>query len=334
MLPTLRPGLLRGIVGAVALGLGAAITYRSIALGGIFLVSALALMIMGLLLGGVRGLFLGMVFNIAAYVLLHYPIPPATAEFGTLLLAIALYVGIVPIVFVALGFVLKGVLGAALAAVLVVPAYITFLIPFPLGAGAGPVEGTALLFGGFAMTLGFLWGVGFASPGASAHEGPGYTAALVAAERPRPQPVREVVLFAEKQIPFVREHIVPLIRPILIAVGVVALLVGAVMFVAMNPIVPVGSAQTRDTAASALAVTGEKFILFVIIAVVVIGAVVGLALALSLGIRILNRQVVEAKQAAPEPVEPRQFRSAFKFVDFFVRWLQDLVAGVGRLFAR
>lgn len=308
----------------VVIGLAAAVTYRALATGGIWTISALLMLAMGLLLGGVRGLFAGMIFIIPTYVLLYYPVPPQSAEFGTLLLALAVFLGVVPMVFVALGLLLKRAIGALVAALLIVPGYITFLIFFPMPLGPGALPSAALLFGGFGMAFGFLWGIGFASPGASAHEGPGYYAQLEALDRPRIQPVRQVMAVVRTRGPEVRDLIAPLIRPLITALVVAGALVGAVLFVAANPIVPVSVAQTRDSAANAAAVTGEKFILFVVIAAVILGAVVTLAFLLALGINALNRQINEAKKVAPEPVAPQQFR-AFRVADFFITWVNDVL---------
>mgnify|MGYP001764331814 CR=1 FL=1 len=63
-------------------GVAAAFTYSALASGGIFAVTALIMLLMGLLMGGVRGLFSGAVLLAPAYVFLRAPVPPLSAQFG------------------------------------------------------------------------------------------------------------------------------------------------------------------------------------------------------------------------------------------------------------
>lgn len=319
----LYPGFVRGITGTVIGALALALTYVSIANGGIFLITALALLLMGLLLDGVRGMVFGAVFVIPLYVLLHWPVPPQTADFGTILIALIVYLAIIPGGIVQAGFLMKRWWGAVIASALVVPAYITFLVAFPFPAGAGPNNGATLVFGALGATLGLLWGIGAISPGASAHEGPAY----YAAQKPLPEPGRQLPALARKYIPILVQTFQPFIRPIGIAIGVALVLTVAFVLIGTSPITPLRRPQTSAAAADALAVTGDKFIAFVVVALVIIGAVVGMAVGLALLIRTINSQVTKAKAAPAEPL--KQQPPLFRLLNFFLSWLADILGGLG-----
>jgi hypothetical protein len=326
----LRPGLLRGILGMILCGLAAAFVYSALAAGGIYAITALLMLLMGLLLGGLRGLFSGAVLLAPAYLFLRSPVPPQSAQFGTILLALIVFLGIVPGIIVLEGAILKRLVGAAAAAVLAVPIYITFLVAFPPPLGIGPNSGATLMFAGLGMAFGFVWGVGAASPGASSHEGPAYFAELAA--RAQPNPIKELRELALKLGPQAAETLLPLVRPLLITLGLVALVMLAVVFVATNPIVPVSRVQTNDAAASAVTMTGDKLLLFVVIIVVVLGAIATLAVLLALGVNLLNRQVNTAKKEPKAPVE--KLPNVFRLFDFAVSWLADILGGLRRILSR
>ncbi len=324
----LRPGLLRGLFGMVVCGAAFAFTYRSLGNGGIFFVTALMSIFLGLFLGGAPGLIVGMAFNIPIYALLYFPVPPQSADFGTLLVALVVYLGIIPGLYVALGFLLKRFIGVLVAALVPAPAYVTFLVAFPLALFPSPANsGATGVFMAFGMAFGMVWGIGGLSKGASAHEGPTYIAKLNAP--PARKPVREARELATKLIPQALALFVPMIRPILTVVGVGVLLVGALLFVASNPIVPVAKQQTYQVAAATNAVTGDKLLLFVVVAVVILGAVVSLAVGLLLLINFLNQQVNKAKEDKPEPVATEKIK-AFNIVNFFITWIGDIMNGLRR----
>jgi hypothetical protein len=326
----LRPGLLRGVIGMILCGLAAAFVYSALAAGNIYAMTALIMLLMGLLMGGVRGLFSGAVLLVPAYLFLRSPVPPQSAEFGVILLALIVFLGIVPGIIVLEGLILKRLVGAAAAAVLAVPIYITFLVAFPPPPGIGPNSGATLMFAGLGMAFGFVWGVGATSPGASSHEGPAYYAELSAQAQPnRLKELREMAL---KLGPQAVAILLPLVRPLLITLGVVTLVILALVFVATNPIVPVSRVQTNDAAASAVTMTGDKLLLFVVITVVVLGAVATLAVLLALGVNLLNRQVNAAKKEPKAPVE--KLPDTFRLLDFAVSWLADILGGLRRLLSR
>jgi hypothetical protein len=322
VLPLPRPGLLRGIGGMIVMGLAFGLTYHSIGTGGIWMVTALLMLAMGVLLGGWRGLFTAAVFIVPVSLLLYYPIPLPSEQFGVIMLAFAVYLGIIPGIIVALGFVLRKVVGALIAALLIVPGYITFLVAFPFPLTAGASSGASFMFAAVGMAFGFVWGVGAASPGATAHEGPTYIAAVSA--KPRPNPVRMAREKVIELLPFVRNLILPLIRPLLIALGIAVVISGALLFVATNPIVPVSRRQTFDAAAAAEIVTGEKLLLFIVIAIAILGAVATFAVLMALGINALNKQVNEAKKEKPEPLDTRTVPGS-PFAEFLLNWVNDIL---------
>jgi len=319
----LRPGFLRGLFGMVVCGAAFAFTYRSIGTGGIYLVAAVAMLVLGLVLGGIQGLFLGMVFTIPAYVLLYFPVPPQSAEFGTLLVALIVYLGLIPGLYVVLGFLLKRVAGAVIGALFAAPAYITFLVAFPLALfSPGATSGGTGVFMAFGMAFGMVWGIGGMSQGASAHEGPTYLAKVNAP--PARKPVREARELATKLIPQAKTIFLPMVRPALTAIGIGVVAVGILFFVASNPIVPVSRQQTYQAVAATNMVTGDKLLLFVVIAVVVLGAVVTLAVGLTLLMNSLGQQVNAAKKEKPEPVETDKI-GVLNLANFFVTWILDIL---------
>jgi hypothetical protein len=186
------------------------------------------------------------------------------------------------------------------------------------------------MFAGLGMAFGFVWGIGATSPGASSHEGPAYAAELSA--RARPNPIKELREVALKLGPQAAETLLPLARPLLITLGIVALVILGVVFVATNPIVPVSRVQTNDAAASAVTMTGDKLLLFVVITGVVLGAIATLAVLLALGVNLLNRQVNAAKKEPKAPVE--KLPNVFRLFDFAVSWLADILGGLRRILSR
>lgn len=327
----IRPGFMRAVIGLIVGGVAVGSAYAALALGEKYIVALLCMAIFGLLFGGVRGLLLGLLLHVPVHLLLHWPVPPQTADFGTILVALIVYLALVPGGMLTHGFLIKRFIGAGIVAVLVVPIYVTFLVAFPLAPGDGIVQGSLLILSGIGGTFGFLWGMGAIAPGASAHEGPTYWVAVQTAEQPR-FGVREAIATARKVIPPLVETFRPLIQPIAVAVGVTLGLVFIIFMIATNPIVPVSRLQTTNEAASAVAVTGDKLIAFIVIAVVIIGAVASLAIGLALLMRYANREVNTAKEMKPEPIKTPPW--PLRLADFFIAWINDIFRGLRSTFQR
>lgn len=236
------------------------------------------------------------------------------------------------------GFI-RAVIGSIICAVLVAVVYGVVVRPLT-GANADPdviaagaidhSAGAILMFAGLGAAFGWLWGVGSFSPGASAHEGPNAYYEMNKVEKPGAMVVlRE---FSSKAIPFVLTNTRPMIKPGLIALGICAAIVAALVFVATNPIVPVARRQTYNAVASATVMTGDKFIMFVIISAVMLAVLIGTAVGIALLVSVVNREVEVAKKSPnnPPPVPPFFFR----LIDFFVSWVNDIVEGTRKSITR
>ncbi|MFQ3535639.1 MAG: hypothetical protein SNJ58_07165 [Aggregatilineales bacterium] len=327
----IRPGFARAVIGMIVGGVVIGTAYAAIALGEKYIVALLCMVLFGLFFGGVRGLLFGLLLHVPVHLLLHWPVPPQTADFGTILVALIVYLALVPGGMLTHGFLVKRFIGAGIAAVLVVPAYVTFLVAFPLAPGDGIVQGSLLILAGIGGTFGFLWGMGAMAPGASAHEGPAYWAAVEAAQKPR-FGLREAIGLARKVVPPLVETFRPLIQPIAVAVGVTLGLVFLIFMIVTNPIVPVSRLQTANEAASAVAITGDKLIAFIVVTLVVIGAVASLAIGLALLMRYANREVNAAKEMKPEPISNPPW--PLRLADFAITWINDIFRGLRSTFQR
>jgi hypothetical protein len=323
----MRPGLVRSLLGLVVCGLAGALTYRSIATGATLQIAAVLLLVEGLLLGWGRGFIFGAIFNIAAYVLLHFPVAAPTEPFGNILLTLTVYLGVVPVLYVVLGALLAKGAGALAGALIFAPAYVTFVVAFPFPLWAGPVQGATLIFAGFAAAFGYLWGIGALSPGASAHEGPTYLAAVEAAEKPKARPVLAARQFVIKNLPGVVRFSKPLLQPMGIAVAVIGALTFGTFFIINNPIVRVSRNQTFQDAANASVVTGEKFITYVVFIAVILGGVVSLAIVLSLLVSYANGYVNKAKADKATPLDVKEAWYT-RWANFGISWVQDILAGI------
>jgi hypothetical protein len=328
----LRPGFVRGVAGLTIGAAMGAFGYRAFAMGGIYAWAAVFLLVQGFLLSGPKGIALALLFHIPIHVLLHFPVPPQTAEFGTLLVALIVYLAIIPGGYVQMGFLQRGIPGAAFSALLIVPGYVTFLVAFPPPLGAGPVVGSLFMFGGFGAAFGFLWGVGAIAPGASAHEGPTYWADVEASKAPKIT-VRSTLEFLRRRIPPIVAFVRPLIQPLAVGLGAALIIVVILTLIATNPIVRVSRPQTNDAAASALAVTGDKLLTFGVLAMVTLGGVAGLAFGLALLMRYANNQVALAKKEKNAPIEQPP-GLVWRLMRFFVNWVVDILSGIQKTFQR
>ncbi|MFN8419786.1 MAG: hypothetical protein U0528_11190 [Anaerolineae bacterium] len=190
--------------------------------------------------------------------------------------------------------------------------------------------GATLMFAEVGAAFGWLIGVGGFSRGAASHEGP-LVAHLEMEQLPKPPGIvavtrRNVVNFVKWAAP----QIIPNLRSILVAVGVITLIGAGVWFVASNPIVRISGRQTFDANADAGVITGDKFLIFVIVGGVIIGGVVTTAVVLALIFTSLNRQVEVAKKMKvshlPEESIFYKFgRHLEKLKDFAASWLNDIV---------
>jgi hypothetical protein len=322
-----RPGFVRSIIGMVAYGVGFAFLARAFGQGGYYGMTALLMIAMGLLLLGVRGALLAIVFHIPAHLFLHFPIATPSDPFFNIFLTLSVYLGVVPAPMIVLAYILKRWPGVVFAALAIVPAYATFLVAFPFPGGPGVVPGTVAMFAGFGITFGYLWGMGAVARGASSHEGP--AAAFSEAEAAKPKTSALVLAreSATKLLPYARENLVPMIRPLLTSLGVITLIVGGFIFVAMNPIVRVSRVQTENMAANVNVFTLDKFLTFVIFGGVIIGGVISLAVGLALILNVLNGSVNVAKKEKNTGYDFRKTK-IMQVAEFGIGWVVDLLNGL------
>jgi hypothetical protein len=322
-----HPGGTRAIAGMLLGGFTTAMLYRGLADGGNFSILAIVMLALGFGLGALRGLAAGAVLYAVQYALFRTTSGlPASDTLGTIANAVVA-LAVIPSLMVLLGLSFKGAWGAVIAALAAAPAFLTVLIFFPQPRAAGPNNGATLIFGGLGMAFGALWGIGAFSPGASAHEGPRY----YAAQHVQPNPLIVLAKQAFKAAPGIMANVRPLLRPLMVAIGIALAITAVIM--AASTLLPITRVQTNNVAASASAVTGDKFIMFVIVSVVILGAVGTLAVLLALGVNALTRQVGEAKKAAAEPVKVEQ-NKLFRFIGFIVSWVQDILQGTRKSMSR
>lgn len=197
--------------------------------------------------------------------------------------------------------------------------------------------GSILALAGFGAAFGFVWGVGGWSPGANDHEGP----VAYAAEHPDTSPTVPMTILdrTRKFVGWVTPQIIPLLRPLAIALLVVFVITGAILFIAANPIVPVGRRQTVITNADAALITGDKLIPFLIFAVIVIVSLAGFAFTLAILFSYLNRQVEISHKVETTPLPSqsplmKMWRGIRGLTAFFLEWVADIFEGLSKSVTR
>jgi hypothetical protein len=221
---------------------------------------------------------------------------------------------------------LRGLIGMVLFGIIIGVLYlIVRVVLFGLAPDQG--GGAALMFGGFGAAFGWLWGVGSFNPGAQAHEGPAVYAATHASDKPGFATVaRDRTL---KLLPHLISGIRPMLQPLLIALGIcvavviISLLVGTVLPTRI---------QTYNPDASVAELTQNKAVIFIIISVVILGALATMAVVLGLVMSWLTREVEVAKKSPDNP--PPQNPTLFRLIDFVLSWINDIIEGTRRSLTR
>lgn len=194
--------------------------------------------------------------------------------------------------------------------------------------------GAMLVFAGFGGAAGWLWGAGSFSSGAAAHEGPVVHYLEGSTKEKGPNLLSmgrvETLKFLKWAIPLVR----PLIKPLGIALGIALIIFAVILLIGANPIVKLATLSTYNADASAAVITGNKVGAFILYAIFfVIGPLVTTALGLALIMVSLSRQVEVAKKMKVSrlPSESPVLRLGhylLRLGEFFVAWLNDVLAGI------
>ena len=186
--------------------------------------------------------------------------------------------------------------------------------------------GSVVIFAGFGGAITWLAGIGSFSSHSHEHDG--------FAHSPKDPGVLLVAGRAvAKRIPDMIRYVLPLIRPLLLAFGVVIAVL--VIFLILGTIAPIHRVQTDMASANAVTPAGDinlpgdismnKTVFFVGVVVFVLGNIAVLGLLLSWLIGLLNREVTIAKKAPNNPLKEEP--PLFRLVDFFVTWVNDIMEG-------
>jgi hypothetical protein len=176
--------------------------------------------------------------------------------------------------------------------------------------------------------------VGSFSPASHEHDGFEHQR-----EREAGKPSRALTVgkAAVRNAPNVARSIIPLIRPLLIALGICVFVLLIFMILGMIP--RIGLTQTNSAQGSAVTPAGSiylpigadgtpvnKTVFFAILVFLILGAMGTLAVVIALLMNVLSVQVSAAKKAPPEP--PTEEPTLFHLIDFFVSWVNDLMEGM------
>src|SRR5262249_54552224 len=146
-----------------------------------------------------------------------------------------------------------------------------------------------------------------------------------------PSPLLVAGKAAVKRAPDVIRYVVPLFRPLLLALGVVVIML--VIFMVLGTIAPIHVVTTDHANANVVTPAGDinlpgdisvnKTVFFVAVVVFILGNMAILGLILSWIMGLLTREVAVAKKAPNNPLqeEPPMFR----LIDFFVTWVNDIM---------
>jgi len=228
-------------------------------------------------------------------------------------------------------FILYGIIRVLLGMSLTAPADTTEAAKF-----TGSIV-VIMVLGGFA---GWLWGVGSFSPISHEHNGFEHQR-----EHAAGQPSRALTLgrAAIRNAPNVARSILPLIRPLLIALAVCVFVLLIFMILGMIP--RIGLSQTNSAQGSAVTPAGSiylpigadgtpvnKTVFFAILVFLILGALGTLAVVIALLMNVLSMQVSAAKKAPPEP--PTEQPTLFRLIDFVASWVNDMMEGMRRWVTR
>jgi hypothetical protein len=213
--------------------------------------------------------------------------------------------------------------------------------------------GTMFMLTAFPVAFAGIWGMGgFETKNLTIE------ANLAARGEPQPEPVNlgafDGVKFHVRLFSFLANRIWPVIKPLLGPAVVVTVLVGSVIsiLVLLGQIAPGTRTQTVEVDAAATTVAGTasfiglqlpKFLVFLIVAVIILGGVATTALILALIFNALSNAVSKAKKDPKHPVDltdssgqasaaGRMFQWVRRLIQFNVDFAADIINAIGGMF--
>ncbi|MCC7447640.1 MAG: hypothetical protein IT324_09500 [Anaerolineae bacterium] len=224
-----------------------------------------------------------------------------------------------------IAFILYGIIRVLLGMSLTAPADTTEAAKF-----TGSIV-VIMVLGGFA---GWLWGVGSFSSASHEHDGFEHQRAHAADKPSRAVTVGRAAI---RNAPNVIRSILPLIRPLLIALAMCVFVVLIFMILGMLPLF--NKPQTYMAQGSAVTPAGSiylpigaegtpvsKTVFFAILVFLILGALGTLAVVIALLMNVLSNQVNAAKKAPNEP--PTEQPALFRLIDFVASWVNDMMEGM------
>lgn len=202
-----------------------------------------------------------------------------------------------------------------------------------------PSSGSVIFFAGFGGLFGWLWGVGSFSKYSTEHHG-----MELALEDKTPSPIARLSEAARNATPGIMANVKPMIQPLIQAIGICVVVLLVIMGGSwlLNLL---GSESIRVTTESPTASTVtpagmlnlggffiNKTVFFVILAVIVLGILGGMAIVMALLVNGLSDQVEVAKKL-PNGAEPpdsplvRLTNWSFRLIEFFLKWVDDILEG-------
>jgi hypothetical protein len=200
--------------------------------------------------------------------------------------------------------------------------------------GLLPSTGANLFFEGFGAMFGWLWGIGTFNPYSHDHGG------IPTNLDGKPGLMQIALHKGREAMPGIMVLVRPLIRPLLVALAI-CLVVTVLLLVIGTPL---GRGQVLEPNASATTIAGgvtlpigdgfvvSKFVFFMIIMVLVLGALATMAVVLALVYNKVNHEVIAAKASPDDP--PKTEPTLFRLIDFFVTWVQEILDGTKRSVSR
>jgi hypothetical protein len=241
---------------------------------------------------------------------------------------------------------------ALLGALTVLSLVAAVLMLFRWTVGYEPFNGGATaMICAFPVAFAVVWGMGGFNPKYMTIEAVHAAAHEPHTDQPPLRGAFDGIQLNVNLVNFVRNRIVPVLRPLfgymLVILAVVTLIIIALLIV--GNFAP-KRVQTENTAAAATTINGtldgveifgrpvSKFVFFIVVAFLIMGALGTLALLITLTVNALSAGVSEAKKAPKKPLDltrsagkPGPFGGVVQFVtrlmQFLKEWIADIAGG-------